>query len=53
MAKKSVQSNLISGYSAWSRSRTIDEAHNISRWNPWLAHEWMKEAILVLQIMIY
>lgn len=45
MSKKSVQSNLVSGYSAWSRSRTIDEAHNIARWNPWLAHDWMKEAI--------
>ena len=24
--------------------RTIREAENIARWNPWKAHEWMEEA---------
>ena len=33
-----------SGYSDWSIRRTISEAENVARWNPWLAHEWMGEA---------
>jgi hypothetical protein len=33
-----------SGYSVWEVRRTIREAENISRWNPWLAHAWMEEA---------
>lgn len=33
-----------SGYSVWDVRRTIREAENISRWNPWLAHAWMEEA---------
>lgn len=32
------------GYSVWELRRTIREAENISRWNPWLAHAWMNEA---------
>lgn len=32
------------GYSVWETRRTIREAENISRWNPWLAHAWMNEA---------
>ena len=28
----------------WSVLRTIREAENIARWNPWKAHEWMEEA---------
>jgi hypothetical protein len=32
------------GYSVWPIRRTISEAVNISRWNPWLAHAWMEEA---------
>lgn len=32
------------GYSVWSVRRTIAEAINVSRWNPWLAHAWMEEA---------
>jgi len=32
------------GYTVWSVIRTIREAENIARWNPWLAHDWMEEA---------
>jgi hypothetical protein len=32
------------GYCDWGIKRTIREAENISRWNPWLAHQWMDEA---------
>lgn len=32
------------GYAVWSIRRTIAEAENIARWNPWLAHAWMEEA---------
>jgi hypothetical protein len=32
------------GYSVWSIRRTIAEAENVARWNPWLAHAWMEEA---------
>ena len=32
------------GYSDWGVRRTIREAENVSRWNPWLAHAWMEEA---------
>lgn len=32
------------GYSDWGIKRTIREAENVSRWNPWLAHAWMEEA---------
>jgi hypothetical protein len=32
------------GFSVWPTRRTIREAENISRWNPWLAHAWMNEA---------
>ena len=32
------------GYSDWGIKRTIREAENVSRWNPWKCHEWMEEA---------
>lgn len=32
------------GFSDWGIKRTIREAENISRWNPWLALAWMSEA---------
>ena len=32
------------GYAVWDVRRTIREAENVSRWNPWLAHAWMEEA---------
>jgi hypothetical protein len=32
------------GYSDWPIRRTISEAVNVARWNPWLAHAWMEEA---------
>jgi hypothetical protein len=32
------------GYSVWDTRRTIREAENVARWNPWLAHAWMEEA---------
>lgn len=32
------------GYTVWGVRRTIREAENIARWNPWLAHAWMEEA---------
>ena len=31
-------------YSDWGIKRTIREAENVARWNPWKAHEWMNEA---------
>jgi hypothetical protein len=34
----------LNGYSSWDIKRTIREAENIARWNPWLAHAWMEEA---------
>lgn len=33
------------GYSDWGIKRLIREAENVARWNPWLAHAWMKEAL--------
>ena len=45
MAKaKPVQFGTLTGYNDWSVMRTIREAENIARWNPWKAHEWMEEA---------
>ena len=38
------------GYTVWSVVRTIREAENIARWNPWLAHDWMSEAMDRLDI---
>lgn len=32
------------GYCDWGIKRTIREAENVARWNPWLAHAWMEEA---------
>ena len=32
------------GYAVWEVRRTIREAENVARWNPWLAHAWMEEA---------
>ena len=51
MPKKKPESKLISGYSAWSNKRLMNEAVNVSRWNPWLAHEWMHEATRGLSIV--
>ena len=33
------------GYAVWDIRRTIREAENICRWNPWLTHAWMTEAL--------
>lgn len=38
------------GYSVWDVRRTIREAENISRWNPWLTHAWMEEALNELSL---
>ena len=51
MPRKKQQSNLIRGYSAWSKKKLIHQAVNVARWNPWLAHKWMEEAIDGLSIM--
>ena len=48
-AKQSVLTRI--GYSDWSVRRTIDEAENIARWRPWIAHEWMEEAAARLDII--
>tara|TARA_Y100001937_G_scaffold19700_1_gene27218 strand:- start:186 stop:497 length:312 start_codon:yes stop_codon:yes gene_type:complete len=48
-AKQSILTRI--GYSDWSVRRTIDEAENIARWRPWLAHEWMEEAAARLDIV--
>ena len=48
-AKQSILTRI--GYSDWSVRRTINEAANIARWSPWLAHEWMEEAAARLDIM--
>ena len=43
MAKaKPVQFGTLTGYNDWGVMRTIREAENIARWNPWKAHEWME-----------
>lgn len=45
MAKaKPIAFGSVTGYNDWSVMRTIREAENIARWNPWKAHEWMEEA---------
>ena len=41
-AKQTVLTRI--GYSDWTVRRTIDEAENIARWQPWICHEWMEEA---------
>jgi hypothetical protein len=38
------------GYVVWTFARTIREAENVSRWNPWLAHAWMEEAKNMLSL---
>lgn len=38
------------GYAVWDVRRTIREAENVARWNPWLAHAWMAEALDMLSI---
>ena len=43
MPKKTERTSFVPGYNVWSRRRTIDEAKNIARWSPWIAHEWMAE----------
>ena len=45
MPKKTEKTSFVPGYNVWSRRRTIDEAKNIARWSPWIAHEWMAESI--------
>ena len=53
MAKKSVflpEKYSSAGYSDWDIRRTIREAENVSRWNPWLAHAWMEEALNQLNL---
>lgn len=42
--KKKVYTHLSSGYDSWGIIRTLREAENIARWNPWIAHAWMEEA---------
>jgi hypothetical protein len=42
--KKYVPPKYSAGYSVWSIRRTISEAENVARWNPWLTHAWMEEA---------
>lgn len=47
MAKKRIylpEKYSSAGYSDWDVRRTIREAENVARWNPWLAHAWMEEA---------
>ena len=44
MPRKKQESNLTTGYSNWSKRKLINEAINVARWNPWLAHNWMSEA---------
>lgn len=44
MAKTRKKAIPTGGYSSWSTARTLREAENVSRWNPWLAHLWMEEA---------
>ena len=53
MPKKTKESKLLRGYADWSRSKTIKEAVNVSRWNPWLEHEWMNEASRGISINDY
>ena len=53
MPKKTKESKLLRGYSDWSRLKTFKEAVNVSRWNPWLAHEWMNEACRGISINDY
>ena len=38
------------GYADWDIRRTIREAENVARWNPWLAHAWMEEALNQLSL---
>ena len=44
MPRKKQESKLTTGYSNWSKRKLINEAVNVARWNPWLAHDWMTEA---------
>lgn len=50
MPKKTEQVNLIKGYSPWPKRYTMDQAKNVARWNPWMAHDWMDEAARGLSI---
>ena len=52
MAKRSSVPNKYTspGYVVWTFARTIREAENVSRWNPWLAHAWMEEAKNMLSL---
>lgn len=44
MAKTRKKAVPTTGYISWGIKRTIKEAENVSRWNPWLGHLWMEEA---------
>ena len=52
MAKRNAVPNKYTspGYVVWTFARTIREAENVSRWNPWLAHAWMEEAKNMLSL---
>jgi len=43
MTKKHTYSSL-NNYSDWSVKKLVDESKNVARWNPWIAHDWMREA---------
>ena len=53
MPKRIKKDKLATGYSPWPKKYTIDQAKNVARWNPWLAHEWMFEASRSLSIDDY
>lgn len=38
------------GFTDWGIKRTIREAENVARWNPWLARAWMAEALEQLSL---
>lgn len=43
MPKKREVEKYFSVYSDWSIEKTMSEARNVARWNPWVAHTWMDE----------
>ena len=50
MPKKVIKDKLVTGYSPWPKRYTMDQAKNVARWNPWMAHDWMDEAARGLSI---
>ena len=50
MPKRIKKDKLATGYSPWPKKYTIDQAKNVARWNPWMAHDWMDEAARGLSI---